>query len=311
MTEAFSLPANRLLARKRRYSPSPETQRDHFSEHTQDAENTAIYFVLDHNLYDWARQTGHWNRCKFSDINLDYINLAFSALQYIEPTSIFDSSKANIDHNEAPLLIRHTSFRKYDDDLIYFSADKLSSLVSKLERSAKPQELIEATKHVTINPELPLSSEFVPSKELLNLWVQSLNSYIDEAADFRAPESQLWDPVRDRNELQSNFWINLRDVIIRFALVKGVDQRKFRLSISHRFTPTFMAQVAEKFLVRPDDGTMFFRLLFSELRDWFSKGRKFSGKWGMLDIDISGDFILYVSQYKRIQTRGFKPSDED
>ena len=158
--------------------------------------------------------------------------------------------------------------------------------------------------------ELPLNADFVPSPQLINFWTRGLNSYIDEASDSQADDEDRFILDRDVERLRLTFSEKFRDIIVKFARMKSYQQTTFRLSVSGRFSVTFMSHVADRFLIRQDEHSEFFHMLFDELRQWLQKGRTFSGRWGNLRVDEAGDFIFDLSRPKKTTTKGFTASDE-
>lgn len=155
-------------------------------------------------------------------------------------------------------------------------------------------------------PELPLRVEFVPSRQLLDLWVKSLNSYLDEAKILGGTESvELFSIVDDRRRLEREFHKRLRGALVRQAVIYSYSKKVYHLTVGHVFPPTFMAKISEEFLIRADLGTPFFQLLFNEVSAWVQAGRKISGTWGYLGTNEDADLVYYLQRSKVRKVRGF------
>jgi len=157
---------------------------------------------------------------------------------------------------------------------------------------------------------LPLNGPFSPSIKLLKLWISGLNSHLDEGLEDLL-DGELFDLENDQERLLGEFDRRLRDVIIKYALMKSYEQQVVKLSIAGRFSNMFMSAVYDKFLIRLDQGGEFFSMLSSELAAWLKEGSALEGSWGKLFVDFSGDFVLKTEKPKKKVIKGFRKAVVD
>ena len=160
-------------------------------------------------------------------------------------------------------------------------------------------------------PHLELDSDFVPSQQLIDIWVRGVKSHFEEAQDEGQLFSEILSNINDNNFLVREFFYKLRDIIINYAISKEGNTNKFIICLAGRFLVTFQDYILGKFFVRPDEGTEFFALLAAELIDWLRVGNQIQGDWGALVTDGGSTLVIDIDEFKNTKTRGFAASNED
>ncbi|TIR15328.1 MAG: hypothetical protein E5X34_29425 [Mesorhizobium sp.] len=189
------------------------------------------------------------------------------------------------------------------------SLGAVRSLLSDNDRIAPPPASTAPPSSVfskSAEPELPLRAEFVPSRQLLDIWIKSLNSYLEEAKVMGETDSyDLFSIADDKRRLEQEFHKRLRGVLVKQAIIYSYSKKVYRLTIGHSFSPTFQSKLSEEFMLKADLGTEFFKLLFEEISAWVRAGRKISGSWGHLAISEDSDLVFYLQRKKVRKVPGF------
>ncbi|MFA6033023.1 MAG: hypothetical protein WC889_09005 [Myxococcota bacterium] len=158
---------------------------------------------------------------------------------------------------------------------------------------------------------LPLDVPFSPSGDLLQLWVNGIESYAEEAFPGTAEYKYLLNNKANFGVLSKEFTKLIYESIIIYATMRSYEQSSFKISLGGRLLVSLQGQVLRNFFVRPDEGSEFFSLLVEEIISFLRAGNQFGGDWGALVLDAGDDLLLQLTRPKKLRTRGFSPSDED
>jgi hypothetical protein len=146
---------------------------------------------------------------------------------------------------------------------------------------------------------LPLKKEFVPSKEIIDLWSSSVKSHVAEL------EASKPIPTSD-SELRREFERTLQSTFGMVAQqVRYEDTKNIHLTQDGRFTPRLQLELCEQFLVGSYEASTFLTLLGKELLLAVSQGVEIKGAWGRVEQDSNGDLVYALTPPKRITDKSF------
>jgi hypothetical protein len=138
----------------------------------------------------------------------------------------------------------------------------------------------------------PLGGTFSPSKALIELWAESVNSY---PSDSDREKFALALAPSDL-ELQQEFAKTLHSVLGAIAQQRRYDESDdLHITQSGRFTQRLQLEISEQFLVGGYELSMFLTMLGNELSDAVTRGVEIEGGWGHVERDSKGDLVYVLT----------------
>lgn len=146
----------------------------------------------------------------------------------------------------------------------------------------------------------PLSVDFSPSKDLLDLWTKSLRSYATDAdlKGFALAASDL--------ELQEEFTRTLQSTLgLIGQQIRYEQSDDVYITRAGRFTPKLQLELCEQFLIGGYEAADFLTMLGHELTSAIAGGTEIEGGWGRVEQDARGDLVYVLNRPNIISDSSF------
>lgn len=151
--------------------------------------------------------------------------------------------------------------------------------------------------------ELPVVGAFAPSSELLKVWKESLALLGAAAGRETAASSD--------NELAQQFSKSLKGFFGAIGQeLRAAGDAYGTVTSGGRFAPQLQIQLCDRFLIVPDQGSLFLSLLSGEIVATIKAGGGISGAWGKLALDPRGDIYFQLSRLELPKRTGFKRAQQ-
>jgi hypothetical protein len=138
----------------------------------------------------------------------------------------------------------------------------------------------------------PVTTEFSPSKELVDLWVKSVKSYVEEAD--RARLTVALNP--SYLELQQQFAKTLHSTFGMIAQqLRYEGAANLNITRANRFVPRMQLELCEQFLINGYESSQFLTMLGTELKSAIAKGLNIRGAWGHIEENSESDIVYELT----------------
>jgi hypothetical protein len=135
-------------------------------------------------------------------------------------------------------------------------------------------------------------SEFVPSTELVEAWLEGVNENHQAAGEPLIPVAAAARDQRYSKELSRQ----IRKVIANFAKRKAYEGGRYLITVAKKMHPFLEGLIQDHLMLPPRNAVKFLDIFKAELYRQSANGPVFYGRWGELVVDERGELVFVLNK---------------